>query len=231
MPWANGSARTSDRLVGANEHTWKATTKQRTLRRRVRRASPIADLLVTARTPPSSVRWRFRPPACRPLVSREPTCPFPEAGIARVPASARRSCVGSPQGASLRRHSDGPRRPVRLPRAAIRGLRPLFSQRLSGSRSVDHGRTSPAGVVAVHRCRSSCRERRRPWPQAIDPAQDVGEQRTRHRNLGQLETSIYRRFGGIGVGAAVTRRVRSRSWWAARRPGGGQHSADRRSFR
>jgi hypothetical protein len=43
---------------------------------------------------------------------------------------------------------------------------------------------SPAGVVVVHRTRSSCCERRRPWPQVIDPPQDVGEQRARHRHLG-----------------------------------------------
>jgi hypothetical protein len=52
--------------------------------------------------------------------------------------------------------------------------------------SVDHGRTSPAGIVVVHRSRSSCRERR-PWLQVIDPAHDPGQQGTQDQRLGQLE--------------------------------------------
>jgi hypothetical protein len=30
----------------------------------------------------------------------------------------------------------------------------------------------------------------RPWPQPIDPMQDFGEQRPRHRDLGQLEDEV-----------------------------------------
>jgi hypothetical protein len=34
------------------------------------------------------------------------------------------------------------------------------------------------------------RERRRPWPQVIDPAQDAREQRPRHCDLGQLKHHV-----------------------------------------
>ena len=57
-------------------------------------------------------------------------------------------------------------------------------------RSIDHGSHLTGRVVVVHRSRSSCRERRRPRPQAFDPAEDLGEQGARHRYLGQLEHHV-----------------------------------------
>ena len=45
-------------------------------------------------------------------------------------------------------------------------------------------------IVIVHRSRSSCRERRRLWSEPIDPAQDVGEQRSWHRYLSELEHHV-----------------------------------------
>ena len=45
-------------------------------------------------------------------------------------------------------------------------------------------------VVVVHRSRSACRERRRPRPQAFDPAEDLGGQGARHRYLGQLKRGV-----------------------------------------
>jgi hypothetical protein len=45
-------------------------------------------------------------------------------------------------------------------------------------------------VVIVHRSRSSCRERRRLWSEPIDPAQDVGEQRSWHRHLSELKHDV-----------------------------------------
>jgi hypothetical protein len=49
--------------------------------------------------------------------------------------------------------------------------------------SVDHGTHLSGRVAVVHRSRSSCRERRRPWPQALDPTQNLGEQGARYRHL------------------------------------------------
>ena len=49
--------------------------------------------------------------------------------------------------------------------------------------SVDHGTHLTGRVAVVHRSRSSCRERRRPWPQALDPTQDLGEQGARYRHF------------------------------------------------
>ena len=72
--------------------------------------------------------------------------------------------------------------------ASFSGLRPAFWRALSSSR-VDHGRTSPL-VVIVHRSRSSCRERRRLWSEPIDPAQDVGQQRSWHRHLSELKHDV-----------------------------------------
>ena len=96
----------------------------------------------------------------------------PKPGFPRCRLLKGRSCVGSPHEASLRQS-----RPAQQ---AIRSgdLRPAPGfVGACGQLSVDHGRTSPAGVVVVHSSRSSCRERRRPRPQVIDPTQDVGEQR------------------------------------------------------
>ena len=67
-------------------------------------------------------------------------------------------------------------------------LLPLRISCPSGSGSV-----MGAPRLLVGRCssaRSSCADRRRPWPQLIDPVQDLGEQRPRHRHLGQLEHQV-----------------------------------------
>ena len=50
-----------------------------------------------------------------------------------------------------------------------------------------------AGALRLWDCclrwkRRSCQEW--PWPESIDPAQDLGEQRPRHRHLGQLEDEV-----------------------------------------
>jgi hypothetical protein len=67
-------------------------------------------------------------------------------------------------------------------------------------------------VVVVHRSRSSCRERRRPRPQAFDPAEDLGEQGARHRYLGQLEhhNNNYRGATLAPTLISVSRRSRQR---------------------
>jgi hypothetical protein len=116
-----------------------------------------------------------------------------------MPAPGQQSCVGSAVEASLRR----PRPAREAARSGDLRLGPGFLG-ACGQLSVDLGRTSPAGVVVVHRSRSSCCERRRPWPQVIDPPQDAGKQRPRHRHLGQLEQDVAacRRSWSIAIGFA-----------------------------
>ena len=81
-----------------------------------------------------------------------------------------------------------PERAPRLHSADVSGLHPVF-----GSRSSDPGQswTHFACCVAVVHCfPGSCRERRRLRPEPVDPPQDIGEQRSGHGHLGQLEHDV-----------------------------------------
>ena len=54
--------------------------------------------------------------------------------------------------------------------------------------SWDRGHTSPAGLPILSK--QPAHAGARPWPQPVDPPQDLGEQRSRHRHLGQLEDDV-----------------------------------------
>jgi hypothetical protein len=56
--------------------------------------------------------------------------------------------------------------------------------------SVDHSPHLSGRVAIVYCSRCSCQERPRTRPESIDPAQDLGEQRAWHRELGQLERDV-----------------------------------------
>jgi hypothetical protein len=47
-----------------------------------------------------------------------------------------------------------------------------------------------AELLSIVALRTPCRERGRRWSEPIDPAQDLGEQGSRHRDLGQLEHDV-----------------------------------------
>jgi hypothetical protein len=86
----------------------------------------------------------------------------------------------------------GPERGWREPRGGAdttcRGCAPhLASVEQFPGRSWPH---VACWVVIVRRSRSSCRERRLLWSEPIDPAQDLGEQCSGHRHLGQLEHHV-----------------------------------------
>jgi hypothetical protein len=77
----------------------------------------------------------------------------------------------------------------RLRRAGLSGLRPSFTLRLSGSRSImDAPRLPRCRRIRCAPC--SCRERRWSWPEPVDPAQDLREQRPRRRHLCELEHHV-----------------------------------------
>jgi hypothetical protein len=74
-----------------------------------------------------------------------------------------------------------------LRRTGLSGLRPLFTPRLSGSRSI----MDAPRLRGCHLCSPClCRERRRLWPELIDPAQDRREQGSGQGHLGQLEHDV-----------------------------------------
>jgi hypothetical protein len=96
----------------------------------------------------------------------------------RHSSAGGKGCEGrsEPQGCAEPPSSDSC--PAFRPRSAAFSHSRAIRARLSGRMVVDH----PS--------RSLCREWRRSSPEPIDPAENLGKQRPRHRDLGQLEHHV-----------------------------------------
>ena len=109
---------------------------------------------------------------------RFPGCRLPKATLLRSSTPGKAERAGTWVGASRE-----------VAQTQLFGAAPRIWRVLSSSR-VDHGRTSPAGLSSFiapdpHAGSGGGLGRR-----SIDPAQDLGEQGSRHRHLGQLEHHV-----------------------------------------